>query len=721
MMNINKIPLVVGLSVLAFNTGFSQPQPKKNPATQKELEQRQNAALQQLDKLTPEQRKMMEDMGIKIPATVQLPPNVTDKQFAKATGNMLVPELDNAKIGRILKTPLNSQTVVDQLKKIDAEILKAFSQTEIAAAEQAWQMVIKKKPNNATAIANASVQLWIFKEFKAAVYISSKNCINNAADGNSLNNHAAFLTMAGAEQLAIPFLEYLDKKNPENSSILNNLAQAWFGLGALDKAELYATKTIKLCSWHPQANTIVSAIEEKKGNSAKATEAAKKSIEKLFSLEKENRLRKLGYKLTGKDVSFPFKPNPDPLGLSNFELPPNTPKSVVEEIRSEAEWEKYLSALEKKTQEIAAKKHSLISPKQQKMMQDAENYMNGKKVAVDESKPVFYNKAALKLRELDRDGGVNFRYNKVKKEREQFLKTLATVDPYNGEKKILEIKQDNEEKRVGKIKEGGADDIICKDLLALDNKYLSLYNSKLDGLNQDFLLQTRLKLDEEIFWKQFMYKPAEFEIIQLDYQLQWLAALAMPRFRTYTGEYNTTAKRYCYPELDKKAESTRSKLANFNDLHCNYKSKLDLYWGSITTTCDKIETELKAEMLGIKLFETKIKQDMGLVKDWNQEWWQTASESFVNCTVEFGVEASKGIDKGPLKLEASVEGAVIIELTKKGISDVGIKAGAEIKAGVNTFEGGPSKEVTIIGVEATATVNGGYSSEGKGILELLNK
>jgi hypothetical protein len=701
--------IIFSLLALFSTTLFSQTKPKKNPATQKELEEQMNAAQQQMNKMTPEQKKMMEQMGIKIPDPIPLPKNVSDKQIARATGNSIVPEKDLVRIVSISKTPLTDITVIEHLKKADAEIIKAFSQAEKEAAAEAYQLVKNKYSNNSTAIDNSSIQLWMLNEFKTSLYTASKNCINNSNDGNLLNNYGAFLSMAGAEQLTIPLLDYLNQKHPNNSTILNNLAQAWFGLGDLEKAKLYADKCIMICSWHPQANRIISAIEQKNGNTPNAIVAEKKSIEKLYSLEKENNLRKLGYKLSSNDVSFPLKPNSDPLGLHNFSVPAS-PKSAEEEVNTAEEWMSYSQELQGLIEEKTTAIQQLSNPKQQEMMKNAQKYLDGKTINFDKKpKPFFYNKAKLKLAALDKDGGVNFRYNKALNELKQYVKTLSTLKKtYYTERNKLD-KDDNSRE--------GAGGIDCKDLMALQDKYLK-NNAKFDQLSKEYLHQTRLKLNEEIYWKQFMQSREQFEITKLDYQLQWLAALAATSQRFVADEHRFYGKDYVEHCIVENPQTSTSKLSDFNDINCQYKSEFNAYWGKITTTCDKVEIELKIDIMGVKWFEAKGNLNDGQVKDWNQEWWQTTADSFVNCTIEAGISKDKRIGDGPLKLEVEVEGNVVVEIGREGITDLGIKAGVNVNTVIATGENEPEISATIIGVETKTTINSGFNIEGKGILAI---
>lgn len=74
-----------------------------------------------------------------------------------------------------------------------------------------------------------------------ALYIMGKACIDDPSNTDNRNNYAAMLSMCGAPQLAIPLLNSLNQRFPKNSTVLNNIGQAWFGLGDIDKANAYLT------------------------------------------------------------------------------------------------------------------------------------------------------------------------------------------------------------------------------------------------------------------------------------------------------------------------------------------------------------------------------------------------------------------------------------------------------------------------------------------------
>ena len=97
--------------------------PKTNPSNQKELEEKLKAAQKQLEGLSPEQRKQMEQLGISIPNLNTVPPNTSDKQIAQANGNSYVPSKDVKRIAEISKLNITAASLPSQIKNINDFVL----------------------------------------------------------------------------------------------------------------------------------------------------------------------------------------------------------------------------------------------------------------------------------------------------------------------------------------------------------------------------------------------------------------------------------------------------------------------------------------------------------------------------------------------------------------------------------------------------------------------
>lgn len=704
--------ILIAVSFLVFAlSAFSQ-------ANQQELEQRLKDAQKMFDGLTPEQKKMMESMGIQVPANTNVP-----VQQGATTMQVLgeaVPQRDEQRIATATKETVTQAGLPAFLKKIKAELLTAYSGDEIAICKEAYE-TLGKKVTGSQGLANSAIMLWMTGKNKAAIYFLASEAEKYPDDLNLLNNYAAVLSMAGGEQLAIPLLGYISSQVAQNSTVCNNLGQAWFGLGDTEKANSYLDCALKLYPRHPQAGFSKAVIEEDKGSPAKAIELVKNAIHDSYSLEKENKLRKMNYKLQPSDLHFQkkYKPDSDPLGLHNFEIPP-VPRSYDELEATENNWIEFREQIAARAAELSQRRTSVLSEKQKKFNENVTNYLNNKPVENDnkEIRPFYYHQAKIMLDALNKDGGNAFRLKSTKKAFDDFMNNeLKQMMPeYRKELENLEKKSLS----MGNSREGGEkSELMCAERKALMTKYLKVIGPQLDELHRSYIRQLRLSMNEEIFWKQYAQFQDEFEKTKVDYQLQYLSAINL----TLPTEFETIE--FC--NNLQQDDIAGQKLPVFKDINCEEKETIDFGWAEIETDCHKVTSKINIDILGIKLFEAEMLQNHDQVTNWKKEWWQTAADSYVKCTIEAGISASKGFEKGPLKLEAEIEGGVIVEFDRNGFSDFGVKASAEIKAGVNIEKKNKNEEdaadlsATIIGIESKMTINSGFSTKGKGVLERLER
>lgn len=120
-----------------------------------------------------------------------------------------------------------------------------------------------------------------------------KACVSDMSNSNNLNNYAAFLTMAGGEHAALPILQKLNLQYPGNSTILNNIGQAWYGLGEMNNANQYLDSAMHFYGNHSQANQTKSEIQKSEGKTQESIESLKRSIKENYTPEKEVQLENL--------------------------------------------------------------------------------------------------------------------------------------------------------------------------------------------------------------------------------------------------------------------------------------------------------------------------------------------------------------------------------------------------------------------------------------------
>ena len=242
------------------------------------------------------------------------------QEAAEDDGSATVPKRDLTRISMLPTKVLTEAEILLFIKKIQLEVEKLIPPAEKAEALKMYNET-KAEYKSTAIIANAASGCWMMGNWEKAIFIMGKVCFDDMDDAENLNNYAAFLIDAGAEQAALPILEYLNSKYPENSTILNNLGQAWYGLGEMDKARKFLTAAIELYPNHSLANLTMSniALAGPNPDTPSAVNFLKASLKENYDSEKEAELEKLGYTITLEDMPelrYPMKS--DPVGMLEF-------------------------------------------------------------------------------------------------------------------------------------------------------------------------------------------------------------------------------------------------------------------------------------------------------------------------------------------------------------------------------------------------------------------
>ena len=669
-------PVLLLFVVLSYGqTKTKQKETEKLP-TQKELEGMMNEMQKAMDEMSPEDKKAMEEMGVKMPDMNSIQNNVSgisDAQLQKAyeDENRIVPEKDLARINSALATTLSSAGMSAFINKTHLAVLEKLSADTKTTSTEIIQQVIKQK----SSIANTAIGLWIDGKPTLALCLMGEACKAEPANAINLNNYASFLTMCGAEQLALPILNNLDKRYPNNSSIFNNISQAWLGLGDIEKAEEFADKAIRIYAFHPQANMAKCLIEESKGNIPAAIAAAKKSISKSYSNEKENKLGKLGYDLKSEDLNWDRPMPQDALGLGKFKWP-EYPLDVEQNKILEKEWKDFKNECQDKIRELEIKQKSL-----EEEWMVANEYRSklilreGQKGHFVQMMPGYAAKAIKKLGPgvNDVNGNMSFVFaNAVEPV------TRALIDAGEYQDILSEQQAELDKKYEDKVGEGKENPLeaICKDENAIRSQFLNSANGKLQSAYKSYLNYTSRRSNDLLYYYQYTMWPEEFELAKVNAQLAWLRQIKDQRV------YFKDKSSWCESvTVNKKA----GPLQNFDDVHCDYVSTMNLGVYKITSSCSNLVGEF----------------DFGGVKINMQDNVETGR--FSGSAM---VGTSKGFD-GPAgsELEASV--AALVEWDNTGVTDVGAIVGVDGNAGGQT----------IAGADVKITVNTGVSTTGKGILQ----
>jgi tetratricopeptide (TPR) repeat protein len=685
--------LFVFASLFIMAAAFSQPSKKTKtvdkPPTQKEIDDMMKEMQAAMNEMSPEDKKMMDSMGIKMPSLTNVP-KMTDKQLADAweQETQLVPKKNAARIAAIPPAPA-AAALPAFISKIHTAVVAKLTVAERTDAETVYGS-IKQKPGISTA--NIAISFWIQGRPLLAIYLMGKACQDEPNNIDNINNYAAMLTMAGAEQAAIPVLQNLNKRFPNNSTVLNNLGQAWFGLGDIDKASRYLDSAVRIYAYHSQANYTKHLIEESKGNTQAAAAALMKSVKKSYSPDKESKLRKLGKRLSGKDIDFPFKMPQDPLGLEKFNWPAY-PMSVAASAIQEKAWRDFITECESELDELNSKAAQLeknaIDATQKRMAALMKAAQSGKPF---QAMPFYAPIAALKLNYLieDKDNGLQFRMTKsAQAVGEAVLRDDDLQDKRSAEEETVSKKYDP------LIGEGRSNPLeqYCEAINEVRNKYLQSSNLQLQQTQEAYLNDQRKMINDQVYYAQYINWAEDFEVVKVHSKIKWLNLIKgqVVRFQSpgpFCKENNAAGHK-------------NSALSAFDDVACKYHSSIDLFVMEFNNDCSRFEGKLK---LGALNYTRKIDSD--------------DHDKLLAASLEIKVGTSKGWENGPVQAEGKAEIIGKMEWNDKEVTNWELTSEVGVSGGSNLGHGDQS--IDIAGVKAQIGMNSGSSVTGKGLLQNIN-
>jgi tetratricopeptide (TPR) repeat protein len=690
--------LTLLLSLFISLCTFSQTKKKQDKApTQKEMQDMMKEAQGMMDEMmkemSPEDKRMMDSMGIKVPGTKNVKvPAMSDKQLADAWDDemRIVPKKDAARIASIAKSVTDARMLTyiasiqkKMMDKMDAATLKKGN---------AIYAEIQKTAKSKVQAGNMATSFWLNGDPAVSLLLLGRVCSEDASNTDNLSNYASMLIMNGGQHLAIPILETLNAKFRRNTSILNNLGQAWFGLGEISKAEKYLDSVTAIYPYHPQANLTKSLIEENKGNKTKAIECLKKSIRHAYTREKEERLNKLGYKLTRKDVSIPFKPSADPLGLEKTRRP-DYPTSIAQIDALHPQWKQFNSDIDKRIQQLQKEMQEVTTAYGKSAQAMAAKFMSSGGTL----ETPFMRKASLQLEERKA-----YYQQRFKKLNDLFLDLKTDLDAIKKSKKIA------------------APEAPCSVHRDAINDMLKAYNERKKLFDDEALKIFRHYCNDMVFWSQYTsIDDNAFQLIKLEFELTWLQKNReyQPAFMNeYAGAYKD-----CVEKENGKA----GKLSDFDDIACQYKSSINLGIIKQEISCSRTTTTYDAKLISFTSREMGSEYVGGTLKyspkvsiggkagpisveafagtDYVYELDKDNSIVDWHAVTSVGVSAGVGGSAGPVKAEGSVSGSVEIEFGPKGVSDANFITRGEVSAGAM----GQQVE---IGVEDRVSLISGHGS-----------
>lgn len=143
-----------------------------------------------------------------------------------------------------------------------ADGLRASKKSLEDVAPQAAVEEVKKITSTQTPAGQQSSAIGAFYAGRPAeaLLIAMNSALQNMQEAAGLNNLAAMLNMVKLEHKAVPILMHLLEKEPTNSLFLNNMGQAYLGLGDLTVAEDFLKRCLAEDEGHPEANRSMGLI-----------------------------------------------------------------------------------------------------------------------------------------------------------------------------------------------------------------------------------------------------------------------------------------------------------------------------------------------------------------------------------------------------------------------------------------------------------------------------
>ena len=313
-MNMKKL-LILIVFLLSGIFLFAQP-------TQAELEKRMKAAQAEIEKLKndPKYKDIMKNMP-DMDSVMKKMPNKTLPATTKVLepDRRILPGKNSPLLSQLPKKILNKNELGNYLNTLNVQLFQKINSTSKDSAN----LMAKQLSNSGETLSSAAIVAWYKNDPEAAALLAIRAATLSIDDNTSLNNCAAILSISGLENKAIPILQVLLQREPNSTTVLNNLGQAFAGLGELNTAMYYFGRCIKIAPEHPEANNTAAIICVKKGQMEQAKNYCTQSLKGGLTSEavrtyghlfKDNDIEKLidiepwkSYPFNEHDFTFPLQ------------------------------------------------------------------------------------------------------------------------------------------------------------------------------------------------------------------------------------------------------------------------------------------------------------------------------------------------------------------------------------------------------------------------------
>lgn len=465
---------------------------------------------------------------------------------------------------KLLPAALTKETYQNYLEQLYVSISSAMKPAEKKKADDYLK---NKNLNQSKEIGKSALGAWIQNAPAASLYLFCKAVKANSSDAQTANNFSAFLIMGGLSEKSIPILEYWNRQKTGEPSVLSNLGNAYFRLGAVDQAIKYLQQCVQVDSLNPTAHKILCMIYLKKGDLKKAEEHGTKSLTGSHDEQVVAILKQLNPKTKPGEIMSRFPASEFPM-LKRMSLPA-LPSKLDDMAKFKMDWEAEIQSLEITIADIENKMPQINDDIKQKFLMAT--LTRGISPLRMKAQYIIMDAMQTYQREAVRE-------NEVFKYQHQLI-----LKPYSEKVKAI-VKKYNEQ--LGKLEggEAGDEDQIaalelakCREVNAEKEKYLAALSTVVNSYaqRQEFISRRfhRDYANWAPYWMPEINNP--FPSIERDYLKDLLGILKA---------YPIIQKENCTPfePLPKK----EGKLQKWEEEYCvNFKGKISFGPGKMTWTC----------------------------------------------------------------------------------------------------------------------------------------
>lgn len=247
---------------------------------------------------------------------------------------------------RLQLIPLRAPTFIEMTDAIKATKKKLEAVLPKTMVEEVKTIAAQQNPAQ---LEKTALAAFYNEQQAAALLMELHGALTWPDDVAPWNNLAAMMNMSGLEHKAIPVLMHLLEKEPNNSILLNNMGQAYLGLGDMNTAASFLQKCLEADPMHPEANRSMGIIRYIQKQYDEGSAYFEKELEIAYRqssmalLRSKNKAANI-YQLRKKRGSLPHKDFFDEIQLGKFRMP-DFPHSSAEVKEASSKLESFLASV----------------------------------------------------------------------------------------------------------------------------------------------------------------------------------------------------------------------------------------------------------------------------------------------------------------------------------------------------------------------------------------